>query len=133
MFERWEHIRRFMDEDGPHLAPCDSMFFDESTKKFWSILTWRQPLLGPGSKIYWTGEVLNGAWFLTIPAGLFFLLLLPFTVIASVMRWLSHVAKREPAWTKSILASVGGRTLSTAELLAAQANCLTAPGVNKPH
>jgi hypothetical protein len=116
MVQRWEHIRRFMMEDGPHLAPGDSLFHDESTIKLWDAITWGQPLLGPGSKVYWTGEVLHGWWFLTIPGGAVFLMLLPFTVISGLLRMLSHALKREPTWTAEILADVGGRKLELAEL-----------------
>jgi hypothetical protein len=122
MVERWEHIRRFMNEDGPHLAPGDSLFLDESTHKLWAALTWGQPLLGPGSKIWWTGEAINGCWFFTIPAGIFFLIFLPFSIVAGLLRLLSHAAKREPKWTKDILAGVGGAKLDMAALTQRQSN-----------
>jgi len=107
MVQRWEHIRRFMNKDGPHLVPGDSLFLDESTINLWAALTFGQPLLGTGSRGYWTGEEFYGMWFLTIPAGLMFLILLPFSAAAGLMRWLSHAAKRAPAWPKDILASIG--------------------------
>jgi hypothetical protein len=117
MVQRWEHIRRFMAEDGPHLAPGDSLFHDESTIKLWDAITWGQPLLGPGSKIFWTGEAVNGWWFFTIPAGFLFMLFLPFTIISGLLRMLSHAVKREPKWTAEILADLGGKKIGPAELL----------------
>lgn len=107
MLQRWEHVRRFMGENGPHLAAGDELYFDESTTSLWAALTWGQPLLGPGSKIYWTGELHHGMWFLTIPGGAIFLIFLPFTIVAGLMRWLSYFAKRKPFWSKEILDSLG--------------------------
>lgn len=116
MVERWEHIRRFMRFEGPALAPGDAIFKDESTHELWAALTFGQPLLGPGSAQYWNGQALNGWWFLTIPAGLVFLGLLPFTVSAGLLRWITHFARREPKWPADILESVGGAALSPDEL-----------------
>lgn len=116
MVERWEHVRRYMRNEGPALAPGDSLFHDASTHRFWAALWFGQPLIGPGSRQYWTGEFLNGWWFLTIPGGMLFLAMLPFSMAAGLLRWLSHKAKREPKWTPEILASLGGPALSIAEL-----------------
>jgi hypothetical protein len=84
------------------------LFKDESTHKLWDALTFGQPLLGPGSGEYWSGKALNGWWFLTIPAGFIFMILLPFTAAAGLLRWISHAVKREPKWPAEIMASVGG-------------------------
>lgn len=107
MLQRWEHIRRFMGENGPHLAAGDTPYLDETAESLWAAMTWGQPLLGPGSKFYWTGELHNGMWFLTIPVSAFFLIFLPFTVVAGLMRWLSHRAKRDPTWPQEILDRLG--------------------------
>lgn len=107
MFQRWEHIRRYMRNKGPALAPGDSLYRDESTFKLWPALTFLQPLLGPGSGIYWTGEAVGGLWFFTIPFGLLTLIFLPFTVVAGLLRLISHYLKYEPRWPKEILESVG--------------------------
>ena len=107
MFQRWEHIRRYMRNKGPALAPGDSLYKDESTFKLWPALTFLQPLLGPGSGIYWTGEAVGGLWFFTIPFGLLILIFLPFTVVAGLLRLISHYLKYEPRWPKEILKSVG--------------------------
>ena len=107
MFQRWEHIRRYMRNKGPALAPGDSLYKDESTFKLWPALTFLQPLLGPGSGIYWTGEAVGGLWFFTIPFGLLTLIFLPFTVVAGLLRLISHYLKYEPRWPKEILESVG--------------------------
>jgi hypothetical protein len=107
MFQRWEHIRRYMREKGPALGVGDSLYKDESTFKLWPALTFLQPLLGPGSRIYWTGEAVGGLWFFTIPFGVFTLIFLPFTAVAGLLRLISHHLKYEPHWPKEILASVG--------------------------
>lgn len=107
MFQRWEHIRRYMRDNGPALAPGDSLYKDESTFKLLPALTFLQPLLGPGSGVYWTGKALGGLWFLTIPFGILILILLPFTAVAGLLRLISHHLKHEPRWPKEILDSVG--------------------------
>jgi hypothetical protein len=56
MFQRWEHITRYMDEEGPPLGPGDALYKDESLVTLWPALTFLQPLLGPGSAAYWTGR-----------------------------------------------------------------------------
>jgi hypothetical protein len=107
MFQRWEHIRRYMREKGPALGAGDSLYKDESTFKLWPALTFLQPLLGPGSGIYWSGQAVGGLWFFTIPFGVFTLIFLPFTAVAGLLRLISHYLKYEPRWPKEILASVG--------------------------
>jgi hypothetical protein len=105
---RWEHIRRYMSGKGPALASRDELYRDESMGHWLGAFTFAQPLLGPGSKVYWTGEAFYGAWFLTIPVGMFMLVtLLPLTVPASLFRWFAHKGKGIPRWPAEIQASIG--------------------------
>lgn len=104
---RWEHIRRYMQQDGPPIASGDSLFLDNSRESLWAAITWMQPLLGPGAKESWTGESFNGAWFLTIPFGLLTMTLLPASVIAGLLRYVGQFAKAEPRWPRQIQESVG--------------------------
>ncbi|HEX8615105.1 MAG TPA: hypothetical protein VF800_27800 [Telluria sp.] len=78
-----------------------------STVRLWDAITFGQPLIGPGSAQYWNGQALNGWGFLTIPAGILFLSFLPFTIVAGLLRWLSHAVKREPTWPAEVLVSIG--------------------------
>lgn len=105
---RWEHIRRYMRNEGPALGPGDSLYVDPSREHWVGAFTFGQPLLGPGSKIWWTGEGWHGAWFITIPVGLAFLFLLPLTMPFSLIRWMVQKLKPVPRWPAEILASVGG-------------------------
>lgn len=105
---RWEHIRRYMKNEGPAVTPGDTLFVDASRDHWISALTFGQPLLGPGSKVWWTGEGWHGAWFVTIPFGVAFLFLLPLTVPFSLIRWAVQRFKSEPRWPAEILSSVGG-------------------------
>ena len=114
--QRFEHIRRYMQHQGPPLAPGDHLWQDQSRMSFWGALTWNQPLLGPGSWAHWTGESLHRMWFLTIPFGLACFILLPLTVPAGLLRGLAHWTKLEPKWPPEILASGGGASLSGEEL-----------------
>ena len=104
---RWEHIRRYMSGEGPALTLGDELYPDDSKEHWIGTFTSGQPLLGPGSKVWWTGEGLHGAWFLTIPFGLAFLLILPLTLPYSLIRWTVRRFKGTPRWPEHILASVG--------------------------
>jgi hypothetical protein len=104
---RWEHIRRYMRGEGPALTPGDALYPDDSKEHWIGAFTSGQPLLGPGSKVWWTGEGLHGAWFLTIPFGLAFLVILPLTLPYSLIRWTVRRFKGTPRWPADILASVG--------------------------
>jgi hypothetical protein len=104
---RWEHIRRYMRGEGPTLTPGDELYPDDSKEHWTGAFTSGQPLLGPGSKVWWTGEGLHGAWFLTIPFGLAFLVILPLTLPYSLIRWAVRRFKGTPRWPTEILASVG--------------------------
>jgi hypothetical protein len=106
--QRWEHIRRYMQAGGPPLAPGDHLWEDQSRMSLWGAATYLQPLLGPGSAGWWTGEHLHRMWFLTIPFGLACLLLLPLSVPAGLLRGLAHWSKPEPKWPPEVMASVGG-------------------------
>lgn len=116
MLDRWEHVRLYMRNEGPPIRLGDHLFHDASTHRFWTAFWFGQPLLGPGSRKFWTGEFLHGWWFLTIPGGMTALPLLPFTIAAGLLRWLSHKVKREPKWPPEIMATLGGPALSLAEL-----------------
>ena len=107
MLRQWEHIRRFMVEGGPHSQPADNMFDDGGVPGLWAGITLWQPLLGPGSRVYWTGELHRGMWYLTVPGGMLFLMFLPFTMAAGLMRWAAMHARREPVWPEKIVASIG--------------------------
>ncbi|WP_241135803.1 DUF6708 domain-containing protein [Achromobacter xylosoxidans] len=108
----WEHLRRFMQEDGPHLGPYDALYVDDSSpSRLWNAIWWWQPLLGPGAKEFWAGPY----WFLTIPFGLVALICLPLTMTGGFLRWLSYCCKRPAPWPAEVLASIGP-VLSTAEL-----------------
>jgi hypothetical protein len=116
--QRFEHIRRYMQQDGPPLVPGDHLYENQSKLSLWAALTWNQPLIGPGSLGYWTGSAVNGAWFLSIPFGLLCLTVLPLTVPGGLLRALSHWSKAEPKWSAEILASVGGASLGGDKLAA---------------
>ena len=104
--QRWEHIRRYMQEGGPPLAPGDHLWEDRSRMTLWGALTYGQPLIGPGSWGWWTGRNLHGMWPLTITFGLLALILLPISVLAGLLRGLAHWTKPEPRWPADIMADV---------------------------
>jgi hypothetical protein len=63
---------------------------------------------------FWTGRVVNGWWFFTIPGGALMLTFLPFTVTSGLLRWCLHHLRRAPKWPADIIASVGGELLKPA-------------------
>ncbi|MFJ1301545.1 DUF6708 domain-containing protein, partial [Pseudomonadota bacterium AL_CKDN230030165-1A_HGKHYDSX7] len=107
----WEHLRRFMQEGGPHLQPGESVYVDDSSPaKLWNALWWWQPLIGPGARKFWTGPY----WMFTIPFGLFVLPLAPLTMLGGFLRWLAYQCKRPAPWPAEVLASVGPQTTASA-------------------
>lgn len=102
----WEHLRRFMKGEGPHLAPGDKVYVAR-TETLWQGLGFMQPLLMPGARGWITGSDFSGAWWFTAPVAVFFLVALPFTAACGLIRWLAIKARREPRWPAEILASVG--------------------------
>jgi hypothetical protein len=114
--QRFEHIRRYMQDGGPPVAPGDHLYDNKSKLSLWGALTWSQPLIGPGSLGYWTGSAVNGLWFFSIPFGVLCFVLLPLTVPGGLLRALSHWSKAEPKWPAEILASVGGASLRPDEV-----------------
>lgn len=107
--ERWEHIRRFMQEDGPAWTVYDRLYEDFGVG-FWESFWLFQPLFGPGSEANRRKGV--GMWLL----GLVALPFLPLTAYMGLVRYLSFRMKREPAWPKDVQASLGGPPLTEAQL-----------------
>lgn len=99
----WEHLRCFMEHDGPHVSPGDTLFQDTAHQSFWAALTFAQPGLGPGSLDTWRGK--NGIFMIIAALGM--PVFLPFTLIMGAVRWLAYRAKREPAFPAEVMASIG--------------------------
>jgi hypothetical protein len=109
LVRRWEHVRRFMQEDGPLWLADDAKYQDEGTTVK-EGLTFLQPLLSP----MWADSRENGGavfWVASTAA----LLIWPLTAAVGLIRWLSYVLNAEPVWPREVAAGLG-KPLSDAEL-----------------
>ena len=97
----WEHIRRFMEEDGPHLPPGFSITVNDPEPGFWKKLLDISPL----RRTYWRW------WIDELPMMLLFHALLPislpFIVLWQFLWWLSIKTSRSIAWPQEVLEAVG--------------------------
>jgi hypothetical protein len=109
LVQRWEHVRRFMQEDGPLWAPGDARYVEDGDT-FWEGLTFLQPLMSP----LWADVRQSGGvvfWVLAAAA----LVLWPLSAFIGLVRWLSYVLNAEPVWPPNVRAGLG-LPLSDAEL-----------------
>lgn len=120
--QRWEHIRRFMRYERAAWTLMDSLYEDWGVA-FWPSFWLLQPLFDDRAVAWRRKGIL--AWM----AGVGMLFFLPFTAYMGLVRYLSYRLKREPAWGKDILASLGGPALTHEQLSAlALADAKAKPG-----
>lgn len=97
----YEHIRRFMEENGPALPPGEVSPDPQPRKGFWAQLRVFTPL----SKRYWR-------WWVTAPHVMVLLhVVFPVTVVAGGLwlffRWLSLRTSKPIEWPPEVVAAVG--------------------------
>jgi hypothetical protein len=112
MLRRWEHIRRFMQGEGPVWVAGDVKFQDFAVS-FWDAATFLQPLFNPMFKDLRENP---HHWWWIWPLGVAALIGLPLTVPMGLVRWLSYKLNAEPVWPKDVLQSLGGAELSDEQL-----------------
>jgi hypothetical protein len=101
LIERWEHIRRFMQSQGPLWQSGDVLYqLDEPTLK--AALIWGQPVLEDGLVATWRDQPFGLALIST-----FMLIAWPFFALIGLMRYLSYKVLREPRWPPEIEAVLG--------------------------
>ena len=119
LLDSWEHVRRFMQHEGP-------LFADEADRpnpslgrpSLWQCLTMFPALEITSTismfKIAWQDKSLAGFWagLLGVAVAPFLWVLIPF----GIFPWVSGLAKREPIWPAEVLASVGGHELRGRDL-----------------
>jgi hypothetical protein len=97
----WEHVRRYMEENGPPLAPGDELADPWRPKTLWQSLG----AVGPfGQRLGW--------WYRHMPAITILLLVtcpvtLPFFMFWGVCNWISHKTMRTVTWPDEVLRAVG--------------------------
>lgn len=89
----WEHIRRFMDEEGPHLSPGDALADPRRPRSWWQSL---QAIL-PNQDDKVLTRVLVALAPLSVPVYL----------IWGTANWLGHRTARPVRWPTAIEAAVG--------------------------
>jgi hypothetical protein len=112
LVRRWEHIRRFMQGEGPVWVAGDAKFEDFAVS-FWDAATFMQPLFNPMFK-----DLRDSTrhWWWIWPLGVAALIGLPLTAPLGIVRWLSYKLNAEPVWPKDVLQSLGGAELSDEQL-----------------
>ncbi|WP_044528299.1 DUF6708 domain-containing protein [Herbaspirillum sp. B65] len=107
LLDRWEHVRRFMEHEGPLFVQDDGPYVPPATQSLWGALCWGQPLIGPGRHAPSVGMVL---------AQMFTAFFVWFTIPFGLVGWLCFHIKDKPKWPAEILASVGGNPLTGKDL-----------------
>ncbi len=111
LLDHWEHIRRYMEHEGPMFPEGEGPYEQPTTQSLLGAIFLGQPFIGPG----WREQYENADWPTMIWQGVspFFF---PVTMLLGVARWASYHIRSEPKWPAEILASVGGATLHGADL-----------------
>ncbi|XQA69541.1 DUF6708 domain-containing protein [Xanthomonas sacchari] len=106
LLDTWEHIRRFMEHEGPLFVEGDGPNQALFEMRLARCIFLGQPFIGPGSAEHWRHPDLGAILWQVIAIPLF-----PLTVLYGLIRWASFHIKSKPAWPPEVLASVGGAPL----------------------
>ena len=111
LLNTWEHIRRFMEHEGPLFVEGDGPNEALFQLSIGACLCFGQPFIGPGSAAYWKSPDWGAVvW------QVFAFPLWPVTALYGIIRWASFNIKSKPKWPAEILASVGGNALTGHDL-----------------
>jgi hypothetical protein len=96
----WEHIRRFMEADGPHLPAGEVLHVDVAPKSLWQSLE----AVGPFGAQYvsWWKE----HPFMTVFLHLISPFILPIFLFWGLFNWLSHKTAFQAQWPQEVLDTV---------------------------
>ncbi len=106
LLDTWEHIRRFMEHEGPLFVEGDGPNEALFEMRLGRCIFFGQPFIGPGSAEHWKHPDLGAILWQVIAIPLF-----PLTLLYGLIRWASFHIKSKPAWPPEVLASVGGAPL----------------------
>lgn len=97
----WEHVRRYMNENGPPLPPGETVCDSTPPRGWWQSFG-AVSVFGPGYLGRWRESPwLMGLMHLLSP------LMLPLGLAMATANWLSYLTAYEVAWPPEILARVG--------------------------
>lgn len=97
----WEHIRRFMEEEGPHLPPGESISMAPVPASLWQSMG----AVGPFGPNYFTWWRTNTA--VTVIFHLFLWLVLPLSLVWAFFNWISHATAIPVSWPAAVIDMVG--------------------------
>jgi hypothetical protein len=100
----WEHIRRFMEEDGPHLPHGETKTYLEVPKSLWQSMGAVGPF-GPNYFYWWKQHP-----FYSCLLHLFSPIFLPVCFAWGLMNWLSYLTAIEVQWPIEVEAAIGAAT-----------------------
>ena len=98
----WEHIRRYMEEDGPPLgSPPEPMATPIKQPSWWQCLA-QTHTFGPGYVQRWKT---NTGWM--VFSHLLFPVFLPFFALVASCAWLSYFTEIDATWPEEVQAKIG--------------------------
>jgi hypothetical protein len=111
LLDHWEHIRRYMEHEGPMFVEGEGPYEQPTTQSLLGAVFFGQPFIGPGwREQYDSADLPTMIWQGVSP---FFF---PITMLLGLCRWTSYHLRSEPKWPAEILSSVGGAALKKDEL-----------------
>ena len=99
----WEHIRRFMEENGPHLPPMDVLAEMEKPSGWWQSMKAVFPKSEDSTFWEWLKEELPFALLIVALSPLF----VPMYLIWGTGNWLSHKTAIPIKWPVEVLEAIG--------------------------
>mgnify|MGYP003334198906 CR=1 FL=1 len=115
LLDHWEHIRRYMEYEGPMFPEGEGPYKEVTTQSLLGAVFFGQPFIGPGAKEAFETTDMTLSFILVVWQ-LFAVFLFPVTLTIGLLRWASSRIRSKPKWPAEILASVGGKVLTGAEL-----------------
>lgn len=97
----WEHIRRFMEDNGPHLPPGEAITQEKLPDSLWQSMGNVGPF-GPNYLKWWKDHP-----FVTALLHLFFPFIFPLTLLWAILNWLSYATSRSVQWPAHVIDSLG--------------------------
>lgn len=97
----WEHIRRFMNEDGPHVPPGESIIATSKPQSLWESMGAVGPI-GPGYVTQWKNHMAMMCFYHAL-----FPFFLPMSLMWGVFNWLSFKTATPITWPNELVDTIG--------------------------
>ena len=115
----WEHIRRFMEENGPHVPAGEPLMQIEPPTSLWQILSDMGPY-GRSLGTWWRVQKV-----MTISAYVFKPILVPGCIVLAICTWLSYKTALPLDWPTEVLDAIG--SLLSQSSASADSDCADSP------